>query len=94
MSYSQVFVVIFNSQVVNFILVSENEYFFNEHIECTLYIYMCIYFYVLSYLETHVNNEDEDRIQECEQSIGNNEFTSNVWEESKQLLADPAEHDQ
>lgn len=59
------------------------------NVHCTF-----IYFYVLSYLETHVNNEDEDRIQECEQSIGNDEFTSNVWEESKQLLADPAEHDQ
>lgn len=34
MSYLiQVFVVIFNSKVVNFILVSENEYFFYEHIE-------------------------------------------------------------
>lgn len=44
MSYSQIFVVIFNSQVVNFILVhvSENEYFFNEHIE-----HAFIYFYVL-----------------------------------------------
>lgn len=63
--------------------------FFNEHIECTF-----IHIYVLSYLETHVNNEDKDRIQECEQSVSHDEFTSNVWEESKQLLADPAEHDQ
>lgn len=56
---------------------------------------MYIYLYLRpSYLETHVNNEDKDRIQECEQSVSHDEFTSNVWEESKQLLADPAEYDQ
>lgn len=54
-----------------------------------LYIFMSF-----SYLETHVNNEDEDRIQECEQSVSHDEFTSYVWEESEQLLADPAEHDE
>ena len=46
------------------------------------------------YLETHIHNQDQDRIQEREQSVSDDEFTSDVREESKELLAGPAEDHQ
>ena len=46
------------------------------------------------YLETHIHDQDQDRIQEREQSVSDDEFTSDVRKESKELLAGPAEDHQ
>ena len=46
------------------------------------------------YLETHIHDQDQDRIQEREQSVSNDKFTSDVREESEELLAGPAEDHQ